>query len=512
MSELLVVYFTVLGGLALLGIHRLLLTLSALRKDPPRAEAALDPSAPPVLVQLPIYNEAFVAERLLRAAARLRYPGALAIQVIDDSTDETSRLLDRAAAELRASGIDVRIVRRRDRSGYKAGALAHGLQRSDQPLIAIFDADFIPTEDFLERTVPALLAGERIGLVQARWGHVNQNASMLTRAQAIFLDGHFAIEHCARSKRGHFFNFNGTAGVWRRSAIETAGGWTGDTITEDLDLSYRAQLAGWRFEYLDHVVAPAELPERWSAFRSQQARWVRGSVETARKHLFEVLRARRLPLAVRAEAAVHLTNNFAYLWMAALACLLPAAVVLRDQLGWRVPFGQPMLSALDLTMLTAGTFAMFWFYAAAILRTDGRMTLARATDLLFALCLGAGMSISNAFEVIAGCFSRGSEFVRTPKRGDVARDRAMAQYRTRLRTTVLGIESIFLAYFAASLAYALYFELWGALPFLLLYLIGFGAVVGGHLMEMLYSSLSSRITSVTEPSSSSSSSSSSFFL
>jgi cellulose synthase/poly-beta-1,6-N-acetylglucosamine synthase-like glycosyltransferase len=506
MAELLLtLYFGVLGILALLGIHRLVLTTSALRRagsPPPWPELS---AAPPVLVQLPIYNEAFVAERLLFAAARLRYPGGLTLQVLDDSTDDTSRVIDRCAAELSAQGIDVRVERRGDRSGYKAGALAHGLRRTDHPLIAIFDADFIPPPDFLERTVPALLASDRTGMVQARWGHANHQSSALTRAQAIFLDGHFAIEHRARSRRGRFFNFNGTAGVWRRNAIEEAGGWTADTITEDLDLSYRAQLAGWRFEYLDDVVAFAELPESWSSFRSQQARWVRGSVETLRKHLFRVLTAKHLPLAVRADAAIHLTNNFAYFFMTLLACFLPAAVVLRDQLGWRVPFGQMLLSFLDLTMLTAGTCAMFLFYAAAIRRTDGRITFSRALDLVYALCIGAGMSISNCRELIAGLFSRGSEFVRTPKRGAAAMKLMMARYRSASRVAVLCVESIFLAYFAAGLAYAIYWGLWGALPFLLLYLVGFCSVVFGHLFELAHSSLSSRMISVTEPSSSSSS-------
>ncbi len=503
---LLILYFALLGTLALLGVHRLILTAIAVRA-PKIVQTPVSGPWPPVLVQLPIYNEAFVAERLVRAAAALRASGPLTLQILDDSTDETARILDRTVAELSSAGVDVRIERRGDRSGYKAGALAHGMARTDHPLIAIFDADFIPAPDFLERMVPSLLSSERIGLVQARWGHVNRSSSMLTRAQSIFLDGHFAVEHRARAATGHFFNFNGTAGVWRRAAIEHAGGWTPDTITEDLDLSYRAQLAGWRFEYLDDVVAPAELPERWSAFRSQQARWVRGSVEAARRHLKRVLFTSELPLAVRADAAVHLTNNFAYLLMALLACLLPAAVVLRDQLGWRVPFGQTALSALDLSMLTAGTCAMIVFYAAAVVRTDGRLTASRVLDLVYALCVGAGMSLSNAREVLVGLRSHGSEFVRTPKRGDTGRAQAMAIYRTPRRRLLLAVESIFTIYFAAGLAYALYFELWGALPFLLLYLIGFSSVVMGHVLELVQSSLSSRMISVTEPSSSSSPSS-----
>lgn len=506
MAELLLIsYFAVLGCLATLGIYRLILTAVAVRRraqvPPPTPEAW-----PAVLIQLPIYDEALVAERLLRAAARLRYPGTVTIQVLDDSTDETSRILDRTAQELREQGHDVRVDRRSARTGYKAGALAAGLVvQPEQPLVAIFDADFLPPSDFLERTVPALLSDPRIGLVQARWGHVNRDRSLLTRAQAIFLDGHFSIEHQARARAGHFFNFNGTAGVWRRAAIEGAGGWTADTITEDLDLSYRAQLAGWRFAYLDDVVAPAELPESWAAFRSQQARWVRGSVETAKKHLGRLLVA-DLPFALRVDAAIHLTNNFAYLLMALLACFLPSAVVLRDQLGWRIPGGQPLLSLLDLTMLTAGTFAMIVFYAAAVFRTEGRLTLGRFAELLYALCIGAGMSISNAREVLSGLFTRRSEFVRTPKRGEATLALALATYRSRSRAGTLLIEALFLCYFTAAAAYAVRWGLWGALPFLLLYLVGFASVVAGHLREA-YSSSSSRMISVTPPSTSSSSSS-----
>jgi cellulose synthase/poly-beta-1,6-N-acetylglucosamine synthase-like glycosyltransferase len=493
---LLTLYFAVLGSLALLGVHRLWLVARAVRRVTPDPPLAANPV--PVLIQLPIYDEAFVVERLLRAAARIRHVGPVTIQVLDDSTDETRRVVDRVSDELRGSGSDVQVIRRGDRAGYKAGALARGLEVSDHPLIAIFDADFVPPPDFLERTVGYFAADERCALVQARWGHANRTSSLLTRAQAIFLDGHFAIEHRARSSSGRFFNFNGTAGVWRRSAITDAGGWTADTVTEDLDLSYRAQLRGWRFAYVDDLVAPAELPESWAAFRSQQSRWVRGGVETARKHLVPVLRS-AFPIGVRADAAIHLTHNLAYVAMAILACLLPAAVVLRDQLGWRVPGGQSLLSLLDLTTLTAGTCAMFVFYAAAAIRTDRRLTPGRAIEIVYALCVGAGMSLSNSLEALAGLASSRSEFVRTPKRGDSNADRSRAMYRARVRGTALALEALFTLYFAAAVGYAIHFELFGALPFLLLYLVGFGSIVLGHLREF---SSGARRTVVSDPRSS----------
>ncbi|MCB9652134.1 MAG: glycosyltransferase [Deltaproteobacteria bacterium] len=476
-TPLLATYFVVLGSLAALGLHRLWMAIVALSGRGPRPATMVSGEHPPVLLQLPLYNEALVAERLLRAAAALEYPGRLTIQVLDDSTDETRRVVDRVAAELAATGVDVQVVRRPDRAGYKAGALAYGLAETDHPLVAIFDADFVPEPDFLTRTVPALEADPEVGLVQARWGHLNRGSSLLTRAQAVFLDGHFAVEHQARAAVGHFFNFNGTAGVWRRAAIDAAGGWRAATITEDLDLSYRAQLAGWRFVYLDGVVTPAELPESWAAFRAQQARWVRGSVETARLLVGPVLRA-RLPFGRRVDALIHLLHNFAYLWMATLATLLPAAVVLRDRLGWRVPGGQLLLSALDLGMLATGTCAMVLFYGVAARRTGAG--LLGWLDIPFALCVGAGMSLTNAAEVLAGLRSQGSEFVRTPKRGDGA---SGARYRAAVRWGRVGLELAYAAYYVAAVVYALQSGLLGALPFLIMYAVGFLAVSVGGLRE-----------------------------
>lgn len=482
-SLLLIAYFGVLALLASLGLHRLLLAGVALRERPRGANPPPPEVWPRVVVQLPLYDEAFVAERVLRAAAALAYPReALELQVLDDSTDHTRRIVDRVAAELAAAGIPITVLRRGERVGYKAGALAHGLAQSRAELVAIFDADFVPPPDFLLRTVPALLSAPDLGLVQARWGHQNRDVSWLTRAQAIFLDGHFAVEHLARDRLGHFFNFNGTAGLWRRAAIEEAGGWSSATITEDLDLSYRAQLAGWRFGYLDEVVAPAELPETWGAFRSQQARWVRGSVQTARLHVGRVLGARDVPRGARFDAALHLGQNFAYLFTAILALLLPAAVVVRDQLGWRVPGGQALASALDLGMLGAGTLAVALFYLLAAART-GAGALARVPDVLFALCVGAGMSFSNAREVLAGLRPRRAEFVRTPKRGAASAQEAARAYGPRGALPLVRLELALAAVYAAALGYAFDAGLWGAMPFLALYLVGFAAVGAGSARE-----------------------------
>jgi len=308
-------------------------------------------------------------------------------------------------------------------------------------------------------------------MVQARWGHLNREQSWLTRAQAIFLDGHFRVEHQARAALGCFFNFNGTAGIWRREAILAAGGWRDLTLTEDLDLSYRAQLAGWRFVYVDQVVAPAELPESWAAFRAQQARWVRGSVETARLLLGSVLRA-PLPFPKRLDAAVHLSLNFAYLLMALLALLLPLAVIVRDQLGWRVPGGQSLLSIWDLSTLGAGTVATVLFYLSAARRP------LRILDVVMALCVGAGMSLSNAREVLIGLWSTRGEFVRTPKKGG-----GLGGYRSPMAWGRTALELLAASYHGAALIYALDARLWGAVPFLALYVCGFGWVGLGSLKE-----------------------------
>jgi hypothetical protein len=280
---LLVLYYLTLGVLALYGIHRSWLVVTYLRHRRDRPALPAPPAEWPVVtVQLPLYNEMYVATRLLDAVCRLSYPrDRLEIQVLDDSTDETSELVAAEVARWRERGVDVRHVRRGDRAGFKAGALDAGLACARGELLAVFDADFVPGPDFLEKTVPYFTdpadpqGGSRLGMVQARWEHINRGYSLLTRIQAILLDGHFVIEHTARNRSGRFFNFNGTAGIWRRQAIEDAGGWQHDTLTEDLDLSYRAQLAGWRFVYLPEVTVPSELPVDVRGFKSQQHRWAK---------------------------------------------------------------------------------------------------------------------------------------------------------------------------------------------------------------------------------------------
>ncbi|CAI8007128.1 Xyloglucan glycosyltransferase 4 [Geodia barretti] len=322
-----------------------------------RGAPLLEREPPAVLIQLPVFNERYVVERLIRAVAALDYPRSrLSVQVLDDSTDDTGTIADRVVAECAAAGLDICRIHRTDRRGFKAGALQVGLDASDAPFVVIFDADFVPKPDFLQEALPYLLGDERTGLVQARWDHLNRDYSLLTDVQAILLDGHFMTEHGGRHVSGCFFNFNGTAGIWRRAAIEDAGGWEGDTLTEDLDLSYRAQLRGWRFVFVPEIAAPAELPVSMNAFKAQQRRWAQGSLQTARKLLPQIL-ASPLPLRVRAEAFFHLSSNLAYPLMAVLSLLMAPVLFARVSTGLRE------MALLDIPIFAAATLSVVSFYS-----------------------------------------------------------------------------------------------------------------------------------------------------
>src|SRR5712692_8414861 len=350
-------YGVALIGLLLYGLNAyVMLTLHWWTRRRPRVVPA--PPAPgewpAVTVQLPLFNERYVARRLLEAVGRLDYPAQrLEIQVLDDSTDETSAIVAEAARGLTTRGVTVRHLRRTDRTGFKAGALAAGLREARGEFIAIFDADFVPPPDFLTKTIPHF-ADPTVAVVPSRWGHLNRDFSLLTLAQSLGIDGHFGVEQPARCWGNLLLNFNGTAGVWRRTAIEDAGGWAHDTLTEDLDLSYRAQLAGWRFVFDPTLVVPAELPESMAAFRSQQHRWAKGALQTARKLLPGVARA-PLPWHVKQEAFVHLTANATYPLLLALATLLVPVL-----LGARTLPGAWVL-ALHVAVVAFGTLPVALF-------------------------------------------------------------------------------------------------------------------------------------------------------
>ncbi len=409
-ATLLALHFAASLVLAVYGLHRLLLGVryrrhvQGRRLRPPQLPQVL----PTVTVQLPLYNERYVAERVILAAGAMDYPrDRLEIQVLDDSTDETGAVVARAVAQLRSRGIQATHIRRTERAGYKAGALAAGLEQARGDLVAIFDADFVPTCDFLLRTVGEF-TDPTVGMVQVRWTHLNADSSLLTRAQALQLDAHFAVEHGVRAATGCFFNFNGTAGVWRRRAIDDAGGWRADTLTEDLDLSYRAQLAGWRFVYRDDIAVPAELPIEIAAYRLQQQRWAQGGVQTARRLLPTVIRA---PLALRTktEALFQLTGNLAYPVLVVLALASLAA-------GWVVePLHKNWVLAVDGALLAFAGLALAVFYGVAARARDPRHWRHRLVLVPGIMVLGAGIALGQAAAVCRGLTRRQTPFRRTPK-------------------------------------------------------------------------------------------------
>ncbi|GIX48930.1 MAG: glucosyltransferase [Candidatus Tectimicrobiota bacterium] len=380
---------------------------------------------PAVLVQLPVYNEKQVVRRVIQAACALDWPRErLTVQVLDDSTDDTPWLVAAEVARWRTQGVDVQHLRRHVRHGYKAGALQEGQKRSQAPFTAIFDADFVPPRDWLQKTIPYLLADPRVGAVQTRWTHLNRDASLLTRVLALAIDGHFAVEQAARLWNGLLGNFNGTAGVWRAAAIQDAGGWQGDTLTEDLDLSYRAQLRGWRIAYLPEVTVAAELPADMRSVKAQQFRWAKGSLQTARKLLPRLWQA-PLPGWVKLQATLHLTVYLIHPLMLASVGLALLQLPL-------VPAPQP-LTAVDLALFAVGVLGPLLSYGAAqlVLYRDGWRRL-WLLPLLLPLGAGLAMNTTRAFWQVLR--RRPGEFVRTPKRGAA---RSLGEYRLPLSWPVL---------------------------------------------------------------------------
>jgi cellulose synthase/poly-beta-1,6-N-acetylglucosamine synthase-like glycosyltransferase len=470
---LIALYLAVLLLLCGYGLHRARLAWLCLRCQPPhRAKRLLPEQLPTVTVQLPIYNEATVVQRLLDAVSHLEYPrDKLEIQVLDDSDDETRVLAESAVDRLRDGGLDITYVRRQSREGYKAGALDFGLRRAKGELIAIFDADFVPPPDFLQATVGHFRQAN-VGMVQGRWGHLNRDASLLTGLQALMLDGHHLVENRARYSAGCYFNFSGTAGIWRRQAIDEAGGWQHDTLTEDLDLSYRAQLVGWRFVYRPDVVAPSELPEDVFAFRAQQYRWAKGTVQTARKLLPSVLQG---PLSKdqRLEALFHLTPHFAYPLMVLLCLLLPFALVMLP-----VADDWVALLVIDIPLCFGASGSLAAFYALAN-RAQGRPVSEAMMRLPALMALGIGLSPYLTRAVLEGLTQDAGEFVRTPKRGLRA-----SRYLQR-RAPLPVIELVLALVSVASVAISLETDHYLATPFALLFALGYSYMAGMMTVEQL---------------------------
>jgi cellulose synthase/poly-beta-1,6-N-acetylglucosamine synthase-like glycosyltransferase len=470
---LIALYLAVLLLLCCFGLHRARLAWLCMRCQPPhQAKRLLSEQLPVVTVQLPIYNEATVVQRLLEAMSQLEYPrDKLEIQVLDDSDDETRVLAESTVDRLKDAGLDISYLRRSSREGYKAGALDFGLQRARGEFIAIFDADFVPPPDFLLETMGHFRQAN-VGMVQARWGHLNRDASMLTSLQALMLDGHHMVENRARYSAGCYFNFSGTAGIWRRQAIVDAGGWQHDTLTEDLDLSYRAQLKGWRFVYRADVVAPSELPEDVFAFRAQQYRWAKGTVQTARKLLPSVLRG-PLSREQRLEALFHLTPHFAYPLMILLCLLLPFALVMLP-----VADNWVALLVVDVPLCFGATGSLAAFYALAN-RAQGRPVSEALTRLPALMALGIGLSPHLSRAVLEGMMQDAGEFVRTPKRG-------MRASRYLQRRAPLPLAELLLAMVSVgSVVISLETSHFLATPFALLFALGFAYMAGMMTVEQL---------------------------
>jgi cellulose synthase/poly-beta-1,6-N-acetylglucosamine synthase-like glycosyltransferase len=492
---LLIPYFAVLIVLAGYGVHRYILVYLYYKH---RNKRTTEPAGhfselPRITVQLPIFNEQYVVERLLEAVCKLEYPSdKLDIQLLDDSTDETVDVARDLVERYAALGHPVTYHHRTNREGYKAGALAEGMKTAKGEFIAIFDADFTPPEDFLLRTVHHF-SDPKVGMVQTRWTHINRNYSFLTEVEAILLDGHFVLEHSGRARTGLFFNFNGTAGMWRRTAIEEAGGWQHDTLTEDTDLSYRAQLKGWKFVYLQDVECPAELPVEMTAFKTQQARWAKGLIQTGKKILPRVMRS-DAPLHTKIEAWYHLTANISYPLMIMLSVLLLPAMIIRFYQGWF------QMLYIDLPLFLASTFSISSFYLVSQRELFPKSWPRALLFLPILMALGIGLTITNTKAVIEALIGRKSAFARTPKyRVESKKDKIGAtKYRKRLGW-VPWIEMLIGGYFALTVYYAIDNENYITVPFLLLFVFGYWCTGLMSLLQGRFGRASLRTSTHTKP-------------
>lgn len=465
-------YFIVLFVLAVYGMHRYWLVYDyfAYAKNVPPIPPPVE-KWPRVTVQLPIFNERYVIERLVEAIARFDYPRELLdIQVLDDSTDETRQVASDCVDRHAAQGLPIVYIHRANREGFKAGALENGLRTCTGEFVAIFDADFVPEPEFLRQTIPYFMdprGGDGIGMVQTRWTYLNSDYSLLTNVETILLDGHFVVEHGARSRRGTFFNFNGTAGVWRRAAIDQAGGWQHDTLTEDTDLSYRAQLVGWKFLYLPQIACASELPVDMNGFKAQQARWAKGLMQTAKKILPKVFRA-NVPWHIKAEAFFHLTANVSYPLMVVLSTMLLPAMIVRFYQGW----SQMLL--IDLPLFLASTCSISSFYLVSQRELHPKTWWRTFLYLPFVMATGIGISVRNAQAVLEAIMGKKSEFARTPKFNIAGKAGSFAKKSYRNKAGWIAYAEVGLGlYFASTVVYSILRENYATVPFLLLFVWGY---------------------------------------
>lgn len=428
---------------------------------------------PFVTVQLPVYNEKYVIERLIDSVAKFDYPkDRFEIQILDDSTDETLELSENKAAEYRAQGLQIEVVRRPERAGFKAGALQYGLQKAKGEFIAIFDADFLPHPDFLKKLLPYFIS-EKTGLVQARWEHINRNYSLLTKIQAFALDAHFSVEQGGRNAAGYFMNFNGTAGIWRRTCIEDAGGWQSDTLTEDLDLSYRAQMKEWNFKFAEEVDAPAELPTDMSAIKSQQFRWNKGAAEVARKSLGQILKS-KFSFGIKLHAMLHLLNSSIYIFIfisSLLSIPLMIAIEAGAYSGYSRWISFFLVSLLPITI----------FYFVSFRRKEKSFVIrffSFCVSFPVFLILTMGLSLHNTLAVLRGLIGQKTSFIRTPKfnirmKTDSWFNKNYTQSKISLLTVAEGLLTL---YFAFGIIFSSWHNDLGMLPYFVMLFLGFGSI------------------------------------
>lgn len=468
---ILLVYLVSLTILFSFGIHGLVM-LYYYRKTQniKTPEAVVEGDLPVVTIQLPMYNELYVVERLIKSVCRIEYPkDKLHIQVLDDSTDESTIIAAKVVDECKAAGYDIEYIHRTNREGFKAGALKAGLESAKGEFVAIFDADFVPNSDFLMKTIPHF-KDKSIGMVQTRWEHLNEEYSFITRAAALALDGHFVIEQQVRNKAGFFINFNGTAGVWRKETIFDAGNWHADTLTEDLDLSYRAQLKGWKFLFLNDVTSPAELPADINALKTQQFRWTKGAVETAKKMLPQVFRS-NLSFKMKLECFVHLTSNIVFPFIILVAMLNIPLVIIKNTVGGYDNY----YTLMSIFVLASISTFLFYMYAQRAIHLDWRRRL-----LLFPVFLAGsmGFAVNNTKAVIEALVNFKTGFTRTPKyRIEQVNDKWQNKKYTQKKIHWTVFAELFLAvYYLVGIAISVYYLEIAAIPFQLLFLLGFGTV------------------------------------
>lgn len=435
-------YMLTLCLFSIFGLYKVILLFHYIKnqKHEPKAKDVFR-SLPKVTVQLPVYNEMYVVERLIRAACDIEYPKhLLEIQVLDDSTDETVNIAKKVIENLRQEGNDITYLHRIDRVDFKAGALAQGLKVSKGDYVAIFDADFLPSRDFISKTIH-FFTDSKIGMVQCRWGFLNENHSLLTRLQAVFLNGHFVIEHTSRNRSGKFFNFNGTAGIWRKEAIFSAGGWQGDTLTEDLDLSYRAQLKGWQFIYLKDLVIPSELPLEIGGFKGQQFRWVKGMTQVGIKLLPQIWKS-DISLGKKLDSTFHLLSNTGYITTTIMALLVVPTIYLFE------PFFKHAAVVVIAYFIITNFLAIYLYFAYAEKETGNR-SFRKSFDVMVLMVVGIGLSINGTKAILEALRGKKTQFVRTPKYSSTETSQEkwyLRKYLTRSDGTFF-VEILFALYF-----------------------------------------------------------------